>query len=269
MAWYAALIEDLIGLLEPDDTVLALILYGSVVRDPGACDLTSDVDVCVVTRDGALENFFPSLRWLRPLGTIYAFEQHDHHFTHTTRVCFDDFRRLDIVITDETGLCWIHKWPSVPFWRERRVLFSRSRQVDRILQSTFDPPTEPLIAPDQFQSMVNEFWFKAVVAVNKVMRNDLLAAIHLCRDLDQECLVLGMLLRDRELVQGREGVDWNYVASELSTGQRYDTATEILNALERGAIAFDQLAGQWSPRYRSRQKLFGAWLARVRGAFEQ
>ncbi|HEY0078770.1 MAG TPA: aminoglycoside 6-adenylyltransferase [Pyrinomonadaceae bacterium] len=196
-SWQDAAIRDLVALLQPDEQVRAVALSGSCARLEARRDVWSDVDVLMVVAEGATGRFFPATEWLRPLGEVYAFEQNSNELTCTTRVCFSDFRRLDIVITTEAALERIDSWGSVSFWNGSRTLFSRSPAVDEILARKFAPPAPASISAEQFQSMANHFWFRAALAVTKVVRDDLLIALHLAAGLMQDCCLLALLLRDR------------------------------------------------------------------------
>ena len=56
---------------------------------------------------------------------------------------------------------------------------------------------------DAFEALTNGFWFKAIVAVQKVVRGDLLVALHLSLELAQECCVLAMMLAFPPVYGGR------------------------------------------------------------------
>jgi predicted nucleotidyltransferase len=267
--WQPQAIERLTSLLAANDDVLALVLFGSSAHVPEKQDFSSDVDVMVVVRDHTRNRFCATLDWLAPLGEIFAYEYQEDPFAHTIRICLSDFHRFDFVVTAEWELVRVDEWPSVAFWQHRRVLFSRSVVVDSILRKRLGPPTSPLISAEQFAVLVNQFWFKAVTIVNKVMRNDLLSALHLCRDLIQDCLVVAMLLRDRDLVHRREGIDWNDVAGGLASTPLLPTPSGILDSVEQSIVVYDNLAQQWSAAHRERSGPFRAWLDHARRALDE
>jgi predicted nucleotidyltransferase len=267
--WQPEAIDRLTALLAANDDVLAMVLFGSTVRAPERLDFSSDVDVLVVVRDHARTRFCASLDWLAPLGEIFAYEVQEDPFAHTIRICLSDFRRLDFVITAEWELVRVDEWPSVAFWQYRQILFSRSIVVDSMLRRRLGPPTSPLISSEQFAVLVNQFWFKAVTIVNKVLRNDLLSALHLCRDLIQDCLVVAMLLRDRDLAQSRAGIDWNDVAGGLASAPLLATPSGILDSVEQSITVYDNLALQWSVKYRMRSGLFRPWLDQARRVLDE
>ena len=248
--WQESLVEGLVALLRPSGDVWALAHFGSAMR-PIQRDRWSDVDALVVVAEGAVERFHPSLDWLHPLGKVYAYDQSSTAFTAVTRVCFRNFRRVDLLFATEPALARI---AAGPFWDGIHVLFSRSPVADRVLAQRFTPPTPPLISPEQFDRMVNAFWFKATLAVTKVARDELLIALHLALDLVRDCCVLGMLLRDR--AEGtnhhRHGGTGNRIIEQLTSTQHPYTAVGILDSVAASAAAFDALAARWSPGYQER-----------------
>jgi predicted nucleotidyltransferase len=254
--WQDATIRDLVALLRPDEDVWAAALSGSCAHSQAEKDVWSDVDVLVVIKEQAISRFFPGIAWLQPLGEVYAYEQHSNELAYTTRVCFKDFRRLDVVLTTEFALEQIDSWGMVSFWKGTRTLFSRSPTVDKVLAREFEQPPPPLISPERFQAMTNLFWYKAALAVTKVARNDLLIALHLALDLVRDCCVLGMLLRDR--VEGtsyhRQGGLGNEVVAQLRPTQRPFDAAGLLGIVEQSSIAFDKLAVQWSSEYKENRQ---------------
>ena len=159
--WQDVIIRDLIALFQPDEDVQAVAVFGSCASfAPTEKDAWSDVDLLVVVNEQAVSRYFPAIAWLQTLGEVYAFEQNSNQFTFTTRVCFSDFRRLDIVFTTERALAQIDLWDSISFWNGTRPLFSRSTLVDTILARKFERPIPSQMSAQQFQAMANRFWFK-------------------------------------------------------------------------------------------------------------
>lgn len=235
--------------LQADDAVIAIAVTGSLIQ--ARQDAWSDLDLLVVVEESAHSRFFPTLAWLRPFGTIFAFEQSSSSFSSVTRVCFTDFRRLDCVITTEAALTRLAEWPHVAFWQGAQLLFSRSVAVTAILARQHGQPQPAAFSAEQFQQMQQRFWFNGVVATGKVLRGDPLIALHLALDMVRDCCVLAMLLRDRATgtIIHRESVLGEALVTQLAgTNQPY-TALGILTMLEQTAITFDDLASQWSPGY--------------------
>ena len=265
-AWHVQAIEELQIILTPNDDVLALALFGSALQSSSQFDLWSDLDCLLVVKDDTYSQFYPATEWLRPFGKLHALQQSENVFHSTTRACFVDFRRLDIVITTQSKLGRLAEWPHVPFWQGVRLLFSRSLQITRLLSQTWPSPKPTFPSQPEFDEVVDHFWFKAMLASYKVIRNDRLIALHLALDLVRDCCVVGMMLRDR--TEGtnihREGGTGNNVVANLESACSAYTVTGILDIIEQSGIQFDQLASQWSEGYREKRYPLIEWLGNIR-----
>lgn len=262
--WQAATLQDLTRLLSSDPAVRALALFGSGLQPEP--DLWSDLDLLIVMEESAKERFYPDTGWLSPVGELYTWDQSANPFVSVTRACFRDFRRLDLLITTEAALEQLDQWPSVAFWHGTRVLFSRSPRAEALLARELTAPLPGLMTNAQFQAMVNGFWFKGMLAVTKVTRNDLLIALHLALEMEQECCVLGMLLRDRAegTAHHRHGGMGNEMVRRLPTAGLPYTAAGILDRIERASAAFDELAARWSATYTAQREPLCAWIELAR-----
>ncbi len=268
--WQDAAIQNLVALLQPDEDVQAVAVSGSCALLPTVKDVWSDVDLLVVVSERAMSRYFPALDWLQALGEVYAYEQNANQFTSTTRVCFSDFRRLDIVFTTEPALEQIDSWSSVNFWNGTCSLFSRSTLVDAVLARSFERPKPSPISAEQFRAMANQFWFKATLAVTKVVREDLLIALHLTLDLTRDCCVLAMLLRDRAAGTNyhRQGGIGNDFVEQLQAANCSYDAVGILDQIERGSVLFDSFAAEWSGEYKEHRQPLLAAINRARQDLE-
>lgn len=267
-AWQEQTIEELQSTLMSSNDVLALAVFGSTLHAKDQFDAWSDIDCLLVIADEAYSQYFPTTEWLRPLSSIYTYSQSETSYHGTTRVCFTDLRRLDVVITTLSQLEQLAKWPCIPFGQGVRLLFSRSRSITRLLSQTGSavPPTFPSSA--EFDDLANRFWFKAMLASYKVVRNDRLVALHLALDLTRDCCVVGMMLRDRatETNIHRGGGTGNTLVAQLGHVTSADTPLGILDLIERSAIQFDQLAVEWSGTYREKRWPLLEWLEHIRHA---
>lgn len=256
--WQERAIPDMITLLEAYEEVRALLLKGSCANSSLQRDTWSDVDVTIVVADGTLETFFPTIAWLAPLGNVYTFSQSLDELTKTTRVCFTDFRRIDCVFIQESDF-----QSQVLQGEAIKPLFSRSSLVNEVLAKVIlQPPPASVLTPEQFDHLVNDFWFKGMLATSKVMRNDLLIATHLALELIQDTCVLEMVLRDRALgsCHHREGGWGNDFIAHLDATQHPFTALGILESVKQSSMAFDELARQWSRDYREQRHPLLAWI---------
>jgi predicted nucleotidyltransferase len=262
-AWQEATVRELGDVLVHDPEVEALAVVGSGARS--GLDAWSDLDVLIVVRPEAFARFFPGLGWLERLGRLYAYEQHREETRGVSRVCFEDLRRLDAIVTTGEALSRSGNWAGL-LAGGARVIFARGPEIERVLGGAYAAP-RPAVSDEAFAALVNGFWFKAVVAVQKVVRGDLLVALHLSLELVQECCVLAMMLRDREAgtTKHRDGVGDDLV-TELEEIVRPFRAAGILDSIEQSAVAFDGLAGRWAEGYREKRGPLLAWVAAARRA---
>lgn len=265
-SWQAQTIEELQTLLMSRKHVLALALFGSALKTNDQFDIWSDLDCLLVVTNDAFSQYYPTIEWLSTLGALHAYQQSSNVFHGTTRVCFADFRRLDFVITTQSKLDRLPEWPHIPFCQGVRLLFSRSTQATRLLSQTWPTPKPTYLSWAEFDEMVNDFWFKAMLASYKVIRDDRLIALHLALDLVRDCCVAGMMLRDR--AEGtnvhRHGGTGNDIVAKLESGSSNYSAIGILNIIEQSAIQFDQLAAQWSDVYGERRQPLIEWIEHIK-----
>lgn len=260
--WHESTTEELRSTLGSKPGLIALALFGSALQPDGTFDPWSDLDVLLVVENEAWANFYPRTDWL-PLGEIYASQQSENAYHATTRICLADFRRLDFVITTESKLMKYMEWQHIPFWRGTRLLFSRSTQVTQLLGQELPAPEFVPSSLADLEKISDQFWFKAMLAAYKIVRDDRLIALHLTLELVRDCCVLGMLLRDRAAGTNvhRTGGIGNALASRLESAYKTE---DLLTVIEQSAIHFDQLATAWSPDYRERRHPLLEWLEHIR-----
>jgi hypothetical protein len=255
--WQEQSLAQLSALLKGDEDVLALVLGGSLARADGSADDWSDVDLTIILSDAALERYYGSSTWLARIGTVVAEDRQTHGCMKTLRVFLTPFRHFDLSFIPESALAQQSSWPFNPFPTARRILWSRMPDFERVIARI--PPTSSFADESKIrlQRMEEVFWFKAAFAVAKAARNDLLVALHLALDLQRDCLVLQMLLRDRQLRTNihRTGGWGNEIVAQILAEGQGDSARGILNIVERCCACFDDLAAKVSPSHRPQSHL--------------
>jgi hypothetical protein len=105
-----------------------------------------------------------------------------------------------------------------------------------------------------------------MLAVYKVVRNDLLIALHLTQDLIRDCCVLGMLLRDRATGTNihKHGGMGNQLVIQLETTQKPFTSIGILDSIQASHEIFEKLACEWSPAYQEDRHLLLEWIEKAK-----
>lgn len=239
-------------LLRPHEDALALLIVGSLAAGQG--DRWSDIDALLVVADDAFARYFPSIQLLQRLGPLLGYEQAVWRDRGTTRAVLVDGRRIDLIVASKTRFAQDNDWPL----RDGvRVIFSRSAEVDAQLAQPLPPAPPPHFSDEQFTAFANAFWFKATLALVKVLRGDLLIGLHLCLEVVQETCVLAMILRDRaegttiHKTGGIGNILVQQVQMPVAPG-----AEAILASLAQSAQLFDTLASQWSAHYTPRSHTF-------------
>ena len=264
--WQSACLLELDRLFKPRREVLAVIQYGSTARQAGL-DQWSDIDLLIVVQTGSISRFVPDVAWTRDLGQLFAYETYVYDSRAVARLCFEDFRRLDLVFASPDQLADIGQWGKAYLCGPIRVRFCKEASLLESLRPTARPEP-PGLSPEQFDTMVNRFWFGLMVAGTKVLRNDLVIGRHLALEAVQTCLVLEMVLRDRRTGTNfhREGGESNALAERFASVGAEPGAGGILDTLDVSAGVFDRLAEAWDAGYRRRSEPFGQWMQAVRDA---
>jgi len=269
--WHESMMDHLISYFEPNEDVLGLVLFGSCSKAESHYDNWSDIDLLVVVKNDRIDKFFPTIEWIAFFGRLYTFSQSSDDFKCTTRVCFENFNRMDFVITTEERLAKVNDWSSVPFFSGTKTIFSRSEVVNEIVtQGCFLQKITPA-TEDQFLEIVRNFRFKSVLAVHKVVRNDLLIALHLAQDLIRDCSVLGMMLRDRATGTNihNHGGSGNQLVAELEITRKPFTSMGILDSIKESNEIFEKLACEWSSEYQENRQLLLNWLEKAKAALHE
>lgn len=242
--WYEETLKKLQNIAEENENILTLSLYGSLSKSDVKKDRWSDIDALIIIKDGSLNQFYPTTDWLKPVGEIFTTNQvSTDNSSATLKVYFTDFQRMDLIFVEESAI----KKPDAK-WTKQRFVFSRSDEIKKLLE---EKPLEiiyPEESPYEFEELVNEFWYEAVVATTKVLRYDLLVSLHLGLELYRKCLELGMWLRDREVGTHvhRTGGTRNELPSNMNIQLEGATKEDILSLIEQCGREFDKLSLEWS-----------------------
>ncbi len=264
--WHTGILEKLVSQLEPNENIVGMLLFGSYNKSDSHYDYWSDIDILLVVKNDLLKKFFPTIEWLDAFGKLYTYTQSADEFKCTTRACFENFNRIDFVITTEENLMKLDQWSHVPFADGATLVFSRSKVVDEVARQSLQPREFSPATEDQFLGLVRDFRFKSMLAVYKVIRHDLLIALHLTQDLIRDCCVLGMLLRDRAAGTNihKHGGTGNQLVAQLETAQKPFNALGILDSIQASNEVFEKLAGEWSNTYQENRHLLLAWIEKAK-----
>ncbi len=252
--WREATLEKLTQILQPANQVLSLSLFGSLSNPEIAKDKWSDIDALLIVADEALDKYFPSIDWLKPLGKIFALQQSSNKQSQCSKVIFSDFKKIDLVISTRSKLI-----AGKPFWTKQKFVFSNSPEAKQIMQEKALPSIPDNPNDYDLKKLSDQFWFISFVVVTKVIRNDLLIALHLALDLYRNCLLLGMWQRDRETgtyIHRTGGAKNTLLVKEMDIKIEDLSKKGVLLLVEKCRQEFDKLALEWDPDYTPHLPIF-------------
>ncbi len=255
--WQARAVEQLSQLFNKEPDARAFVLSGSLAVAEVQEDVWSDVDAKIILADHALDSYYLSTAWLFPFGRLVGAERHENHLTKTLRVCLESFQRFDLTFIAESALQHLSRWDRNPFHPSYVVVWSKLPDLETRIAS-LPLPTEYQDAPrEEIERMVDEFWFKAALAIVKVVRNDLLIGLHLALDLARDSLALQMTQRDQEkrTTIHRIGGWGNESVARFSWNGEEGSGEGILNLIRLSCEIFDELASELLPSYKQRGPL--------------
>jgi hypothetical protein len=217
--WQQIVFERIKRLLTDNPSVCEVVPLGSLSSHES--DQWSDLDVGIVVREESLGQFYPAIDWIKPFGDTYAHNQSTDGHKATTRVVFADATRVDFSIT-----------------------------TNKKFLNTGTPVFKDEVQSRALKSLTNDFKFDAFLAASKIARDDLLIGLHLVLELERKCLVLGMMLRDRQVgvTHHRFGGPFNEVIQGIEPFG--PSKTQLLERMLSVMRLFDQLARQLEPTER-------------------
>ena len=255
--WQAQAVEQLSQRFKREPGARAFILSGSLSAAGDQADFWSDVDVKIIMADPAIDRYYLSTGWLAPLGRLIGAERQKNDLTKTLRVCLEGFQRFDLTFIAESALQEPSSWKENPLYPSYLVIWSKLADIQTRIASLPYPVPYQELSPEEIEELVDAFWFKASLAIRKVVRNDLLIGLHLALDLARDSLVLQMIRRDqKERTTIHRTGDWgNALASRFSWRNQNEASQEILSFVKSSCEIFDELASSLLPSYESRSSL--------------
>jgi len=266
--WQEDTLLELKAVLQSFRSISAAFVVGSLANEAVQEDYWSDIDLIVVVTDQVRHQFYSDTAWLAQFPPLFAVSRSQDPPRYTLRVCFSDMRRIDFIFILESAFQVSGTQELDRFDPHRRILFSRSIEVDPVLSENTQTilPLEEQSPDSQFSELSNDFWFKGSLAVYKIVRNDLLIAFHLALDLIRDCLVVKMMLRDRTegTTRHRIGGLGNDLVAHL-TAQPIDSSPGGLLALiESTSQSFETLVDEWSPEAAGKSRPLLGWIRQAR-----
>lgn len=173
-------------------------------------------------------------------------QQSSNDHVNTTKIVFEDFKKLDLIVTSKSRIL-----KGEPFWTKQKIVFFHSEEIKQQLENIKLNSKSLDLTEYDLGRLSNDFWFLSYTAVTKVMRDDLLIALHLTLDLYRYCIILGMWLRARETGTNihRVGGLKNDLIENMDIKIDDFSKKGMLNCIEKCGEEFDKLASEWTADY--------------------
>lgn len=252
--WIKTYLNKISKILKNDQGVISLCTFGSINDPTIKLDRWSDLDLLLVVKDSSISNYYPSLEWISPMGKFFALEQSVSTTSFTSKIIFDDFRKIDLLIIKES------KINSESLSNKKiEIIFSKSKQLTDLIHS-IKTTTDSSNFTDLYDinALSNEFWYLSHTALVKVARNDLLIAMDLTLDLYRKSLLISLWLRDRESNTNihRMGGLRNSDITKLYFPPNPINKDSVIDMLDKISLKFDELAQEWSADYLPKHSSF-------------
>ena len=247
--WQGEAAAHLAEIFRRDAGARALVWYGSWAM--GTADDWSDIDALVVLDEEAIARYHPGREWLGFLGEPVAARSYGNGWVWVHRTVFTGFRRADVVMTTEANLERVGEWPFLGFARSerRRVEFSRSSVVDRVLTGDLAPPRAHYGSDGDLRRMAERVVFGAVLAIERAVRGDGLIAGERALEIARETLLLAIVLRDREAGTTHHPHGGAGDAEVLTSLPPVRVGVEALDSVEAGLARFERMMLLADPGY--------------------
>tara|TARA_Y100001970_G_C14177739_1_gene828000 strand:+ start:682 stop:1482 length:801 start_codon:yes stop_codon:yes gene_type:complete len=244
--WHENALKKIKNIFEHTKEVKAVILCGSLANENIKIDQWSDIDLKVIVNQSALNMFYPETSWSKELGTIFSIDQNQTKYSYTTRLCMEDLSRYDITFITYEDLT---KIKTLNLSKKYTFIKNNIPNLEILLKNI---PVEKYNGIDMnwLEEFQQAFWHKAVIAITKLKRNDLLICYHLILDLAKDCLLLKMIQRDIKYDTNihRTGGYGNKFVKDLFKDININSKTDILNNLKLFCEKFDSLSKNLNSR---------------------
>lgn len=176
MGRYNRLIDRIVRWGEREESLFAVLVIGSQVREDHPADESSDLDlVMVVDEPGA---YLESDGWLKEIGPFHiSFVENTVADERERRVLFDGALDVDFTLLSKGS---VQKLESEQvrgiLGRGCRVLIDKIGLADRLPGLLAGKPPCRTPTRQKFENVVNDFWYHAILTGKKLRRGELWAA---------------------------------------------------------------------------------------------
>jgi aminoglycoside 6-adenylyltransferase len=200
---HRAVLDRLVAWAEADENIRAVVLTGSVARDPDAVDEDADLDIELYVTDPA-----PLLQddaWYHQFGEVLVVEALENPGWHPTRLVYYADGKIDFMIAAVAVLT-----EAVDYDRPFRLLIDKDG-LGRAFRFISGPGSRPP-TPAEFLECVHWFHAAIIMWAKYLKRDDPWSARH--RDWESKTVLLTMLEWDHKARKGWEYDTW-YLGAHL------------------------------------------------------
>jgi aminoglycoside 6-adenylyltransferase len=212
---HGAVLEHIVEWARSDDNIRAVVLTGSVARDPKAVDAEADLDVELYVTDPS--QLFEADTWYHQFGEVLVVEALENPGWHPTRLVYCADGKIDFMIAPAGVLR-----SGVQYDRPFRVLLDKDNVSGAFQHTAAAQGERPTYA--EFLRCVHWFYAAAIMWAKYLARDDPWAAKQ--RDWDSKAMLLTMLEWDHKARKG-----WNYDTWYLGTHLREWVDADLLSPI--------------------------------------
>ena len=225
------LLEKIVDWARSNDNISALIMTGSRSRNDDRLDEFSDLDLELIARDRELLSGDDS--WLRLFANVWTFLALGEGQEYPTRlVVYDGGHKVDFTLADR------HRLTNMVASKKLNSLYERGYCVlidkDAITQGLPQPngafPVVALPNQDEFEAVIQEFWFEASHMPRYLLRNELWVVKF--RDWTMKSQLLKML-EWHSIAVADNPVDVWYIGSHMGDWVDDQTWSEVQDVFSR------------------------------------
>ena len=206
---YEELIRRLKDYGQSADEVQAVLIIGSQARREVPADQYSDLDIILVVSDPSL--FLYSDEWLKFLG------RHNISFVENTiggekerRVLFDGGLDVDfVIVSQKTVEAVLLGTDGLDILRKGyEILLDKTALSNKLRKRSLPAPKNEAPSADEYQNLVNDFWYHTVWTAKKLLRGELWAA-KFCVDGYMKYKLLWLLEFHAHVIHGWDYNTWH------------------------------------------------------------
>lgn len=238
-----ALTQKIIQWATQNADVHVALLTSSLTMPNAPVDALSDHDVLLYVTDA--DRFDAHDNWLQEFGDVLVQfrepRKHDGMPEYSRLVLYTDGTKIDFTFISVVHLRLVVNAPALPDYLDvgYTVLVDKDDLTGALLPPSYKAhiPTKP--TPEEYRTLVEEFWWETTYVAKNLWRNELLQARYCFDSVMRHDLLRRMLEWSIEI-----GRDWSWKPGVLGRGMKKALPTEIWSALE-GTFVDASIEANW------------------------